>query len=457
MKRGYYPHSDFKKDTYYKKALFSNRLYAARQAGYSVLINLIRLLNNCLQARKERGQHRIIDIFKAGWEDFKKKNIARLKRPGVIESVEKAMQCGQLDMGFMIAECPKCNNTYVIRFTCKSRFCPSCGKKYRDKISASVREKLYDVPHRQFVFSVPEMLRGWFRKYRGMLNVLFDSVASTFNETIFASSPLAKKREHRQLGFISFLHTFGRDLKWHPHLHVLIAESYSTKDGKLHHISFFPFDAMRKRFMFTLLSEMEKWLRENTPEEARAFRKASRAAKRKYSQGFYVYGPRMKAHRLTDFAQLAKYVARYASHPPISEGRIDEFSKEENKVVWHYDPHEDEGLEEEEKRGRQYVTDTIPEFIARLIVHIPDAKFQQIRYYGFYSNRTASRPRHRRMSTDKENAEARLFLRWEHMLLSVYGYSPLICDCGARMKINHKLSYFPGMNYEEWKKRRDSG
>ena len=126
-------------------------------------------------------------------------------------------------------------------------------------------------------------------------------------------------------------------------------------------------------------------------------------------------------------------------------------------MVWHYDPHEDEGLEEEEKRGRQYVTDTIPEFIARLIVHIPDAKFQQIRYYGFYSNRTASKPRHRRMSTDKENAEARLFLRWEHMLLSVYGYSPLICDCGARMKINHKLSYFPGMDYEEWKKRRDSG
>lgn len=30
--------------------------------------------------------------------------------------------------------------------------------KYRDMISASVREKLYDVPHRQFVFSVPEML-----------------------------------------------------------------------------------------------------------------------------------------------------------------------------------------------------------------------------------------------------------------------------------------------------------
>lgn len=117
-------------------------------------------------------------------------------------------------------------------------------------------------------------------------------------------------------------------------------------------------------------------------------------------------------------------------HTPISEGRIDEFSKEENKEVWHYVPHEDEGLEEEEKRERQYVTNMVPEFITRLIIHISDAKFQQIRFYRFYSNRTASRPRQRRMSTDRENAKARLFPEWKHMPLSVYGYSPLICDVG---------------------------
>ena len=49
----------------------------------------------------------------------------------------------------------------------------------------------------------------------------------------------------------------------------------------------------------------------------------------------------------SDFAMLA----RYASHPPISEGRIDRFDKEAGTVTWHYDPHEDDGLEEGEKRG----------------------------------------------------------------------------------------------------------
>lgn len=452
-RKGHYPHSDFSKETYFKKDTFREQLYTARLAGYDIYVNTVRKLCNCLQARRERGQIRIMDIFQEGWEDFKRVNARKLTRPAVIDSVEKALLCGSMDMGFMIAECPKCGNSELIRFTCKSRFCPSCGKKYRDMISASVQETLYDVPHRQFVFSVPEGLRIWFRKHRELLDVLFDSVAETLNEAIFASAPKARKREHRKLGFISFLHTFGRDLKWHPHLHVLVAESYSSDDGSLHHISFFPFEAIRKRFMFTLLSSMEKWMKENARKDSKEFRNDSRKAKAKYQNGFYVYGPRMKAHRLTDFAQLAKYVARYASHPPISEGRIDAFDKKNKTVTWHYDPHEDDGLEEEEKRGRQYVTDSINDFIARLIVHIPDKGFHQIRYYGFYSNRTIGKPKYRKMSTEKEMEEVRKFLKWEQMLLSVYGYSPLICECGARMEINHSLSYYPGRSYPEWKGR----
>lgn len=456
MQRRRYPHSDFAKETYYKKSQFRERLLVARNAGRDALTNFIRMLCNTLQARRERGQIRIRDIIEEGWEDFKKENAAKLTRPGVIENVEKALKCGQLENGYRIAECPECDNYVLIRFTCKSRFCPSCGKKYRDLISLSVQKKLYNVPHRQFVFSVPERLRPWFRKYRGRLDVLFDSVAETFNGTIFQSAPVARKKENRKLGFISFLHTFGRDLKWHPHLHVLVAESYSANDGKLHHISFFPFEAMRKRFRYTLLTAMERWLRENAPGEARAFRRLSRKAKQQYREGFYVYGPRRKAHRLTDFAMLARYVARYASHPPISEGRIDRFDKEAGTVTWHYDPHEDDRLEEGRKRGRQYVTDSISGFIARLLIHIPDGKFHQIRYYGFYSNRTTSVPRHRKMAGEGEISEARLFLRWEARLMSVYGYSPLICECGTRMRINHRLSYFPGMEFEEWK-RKNSG
>ncbi|MDD3361762.1 MAG: transposase [Hespellia sp.] len=37
------------------------------------------------------------------------------------------------------------------------------------------------------------------------------------------------KSESFTLGFICVLHTFGRDLKWNPHIHCLISEGSSGK------------------------------------------------------------------------------------------------------------------------------------------------------------------------------------------------------------------------------------
>ena len=46
-------------------------------------------------------------------------------------------------------------------------------------------------------------------------------------------------------------------------------------------------------------------------------------------------------------------------------------------VTFHYNRHEDE----------QLIIETIPvmNFIKRLIIHIPDENFKQIRYYGIYA------------------------------------------------------------------------
>ena len=70
-------------------------------------------------------------IFHNHWEAFlaacKKKNV---KLPQFkIDEVERMMACGTLDMGFEIYECPNCHRHHIICYTCKSRFCPSCGSK----------------------------------------------------------------------------------------------------------------------------------------------------------------------------------------------------------------------------------------------------------------------------------------------------------------------------------------
>jgi len=54
-----------------------------------------------------------------------------------------------------------------------------------------------------------------------------------------------------EFGMISTLHTFGRDLKWNPHIHSLVPELiYDNKKKKIKHVSHFDFDSLRKTWMY---------------------------------------------------------------------------------------------------------------------------------------------------------------------------------------------------------------
>ena len=53
---------------------------------------------------------------------------------------------------------------------------------------------------------------------------------------------------------ITTIHTFGRDLKWNPHIHCLIPELiYSFKKDKIKTFHHFNFTKLRKTFQFELI------------------------------------------------------------------------------------------------------------------------------------------------------------------------------------------------------------
>lgn len=52
------------------------------------------------------------------------------------------------------------------------------------------------------------------------------------------------------------LHTFGRDDKWNPHIHALMAE-LGVSDNNCKKIDFIPFDMLRKCFQKVLLDLLE--------------------------------------------------------------------------------------------------------------------------------------------------------------------------------------------------------
>ncbi|MBI5908935.1 MAG: transposase zinc-binding domain-containing protein [Betaproteobacteria bacterium] len=98
----------------------------------------------------------------------------RLQRLLEERVIDRFLKCGDPHHGFARIYCPKCRHDYLLAFSCKARYlCPSCHQKrvlaYGDWVEENV---LASVPHRQYVFTVPRILRPIFSRRRGLLGEL---------------------------------------------------------------------------------------------------------------------------------------------------------------------------------------------------------------------------------------------------------------------------------------------
>lgn len=215
-------------------------------------------------------------------------------------------------------------------------------------------------------------------------------------------------------GFIMVLHTFGRDLKWNPHIHCLISEGGYSDDGFWRPVKIFSYTFLRNAFRTALLNELESRI-------GPSFKKVKAKCYSEHQQGFYVYAK----PSLCDPNTVIKYIGRYLGRPVIATSRIDKYDGE--MVTFHYNRHED----------GQYVEETIPamEFIRRLIRHIPEKHFKMIRYGGIYArHREIDQKLYRAVSKSKHHIY-RSFHQWRTAILSSFGYDPLTCpDCRHKMQ-----------------------
>lgn len=327
-----------------------------------------------------------------------------------MENIDKMIHCGDPSFGGAMYGCPHCGKLKFVPFRCHSRFCPTCGNKYTMDRTTSMSFKLVNVTHRHCVFTIDENLREFFLKDRSLLDCLFHSVNSVITRMFFKMN----KSKNFTPGFIMVLHTFGRDLKWNPHIHCLISEGGYSDDGFWRNVKHFDYTFLRNAFRTALLNEMESKI-------GSSFKKVKVKCYREHQQGFYVYAK----PNLCDPRIVVKYIGRYLGRPVIATSRIDKYDGE--MVTFHYNRHEDE----------QYIEETIPamEFIQRLIRHIPEKHFKMIRYGGIYArHREIDSKLYRAISKSKHHIY-RSFNQWRTAILSSFGYDPLVCpDCQHRME-----------------------
>ena len=223
------------------------------------------------------------------------------------------------------------------------------------------------------MFTIPEQLRNYFFfPFENRINLLFkavrDTIYSILNESFKRNKKGVLKKYSSKIkytpGFFAFLHTFGRDLKWNPHIHILIAELKLGNNNFCIDWKFFDYDALSMRFQRILLNLLSKEL-------GKSFNKLKKELFIKYSKGFYVYA---EPKEFKDFKSGVEYVTRYCGRVPISENRIVNYDG--SNVTFSYIGHDDNKYHE--------VTVNASQFIMILLRHLLPPQFKIIRYYGFY-------------------------------------------------------------------------
>ena len=332
-------------------------------------------------------------------------------RPAVIQNVDKMIHCGDPSHGGAMYACAHCGNLKFVPFRCKSRFCPSCGNKYNQMRSFHMSSKLVSCVHRHCVFTIPEELRIYFLRDRKLLNLLFSSVRDVVLRMFFKMN----KTENFTPGFICVLHTFGRDLKWNPHIHALISEGGAGNITPWRPVKHFDYTFLRNAFRKVLLEKM-------TAAIGPSFRKVKNDIYKNHAEGFYV---RAKPNLCTPDVTI-KYISRYLGRPVIATSRIDKYDGD--NVTFHYTRHED----------NKTIEECVPalDFIKRLIVHIPEKHFKMLRYYGIYAKHHKQERKLRRCISSKKLEFLRSLQDWRNSILLTFGYDPLRCpDCGTSMSV----------------------
>ena len=195
-----------------------------------------------------------------------------------MENIDKMINCGDPSFGGAMYGCPHCGKLKFVPFRCHSRFCPTCGNKYSMERTTSMSFKLVNVQHRHCVFTIDENLRDFFLEDRTLLDCLFHSVSCVVSRMFFKMN----KSKNYTPGFIMVLHTFGRDLKWNPHIHCLISEGGYSDDGFWRPVHHFNYTYLRNAFRTALLDEMGRRL-------GSSFKKIKSQCYTNHKEGFYVY------------------------------------------------------------------------------------------------------------------------------------------------------------------------
>ena len=317
-------------------------------------------------------------------------------------------RCRTAELGGHVRRCPEGHVERAFYNSCHQRICPQCQALEVERWLERQRARLLACAHHHLIFTIAHELNAlWCWNRAAMAKLLFAAVRDTLAELLGDAKYLGATP-----AWLAALHTWGRSLSLHPHVHVLIADGGLSEAGawiKPRRSHFLPARVLmmlfRGKFLAALRAGVERHALRLPPEMSRERLESllNRLGRKKWNvhiRARYAHGE-----------GVATYLARYLRGGPLKNTQILDSGPEQ--VSFRYRPHRDE-----DDAGGESITMTLtPEaFLARYLAHLPPPRLQSVLGYGLDAQRAGAPLDRARAALGQPPAEDPPALRVEDFL-----------------------------------------
>jgi hypothetical protein len=274
-------------------------------------------------------------------------------------------QCRTAKLGGHLDKCINdCGYERPSYNSCRNRHCPKCQALAQEKWIDEQQQRMLDVKHFHVVFTLPAELRplAAFAK-DAVFGALFRSASATLLE-------FGVRRLRATIGATLVLHTWTRDLQFHPHVHAIVTGGGLSQNGErwcsVHRDYLFPVHLMSRVFRGKMIDELKhaydngKFARFGDFDDPEAF---SRLVKELWQRRWVVYAK----PTFSKGEHVLKYLGRYTHRVGIANSRLLDVSEEHV----HF-----------RTKGHDTKTVSPVEFLRRFVQHVLPDGFHKIRHYG---------------------------------------------------------------------------
>ncbi len=279
--------------------------------------------------------------------------------PAQRRALHAILRCRTRELGGHVYRCTQCSQNDYAYHSCHHRACPRCGGARTAEWTAKQTERLLPVPYFLVTLTVPEAMRPIFAARPEVLYDLFFTQAARALQTVAA----IPRHLGAELGFLGVLHTWGRQLQYHPHLHFIIPGGGLCPNHASWRASCQPDWLLPKQPVEAALRRgMDEALRHAAPDLHAQVLDAC------WREGWYAHWQPAGSGE-----NVVKYLARYVGRTAISDERI--VTATDDAVTFTY-------TDSATQEPRQ-CTFTAEEFMRRYLQHVLPPGQHRVRYFGW--------------------------------------------------------------------------